>query len=428
MKNQVPHGVLVVGHGSRRAEANEDVREAANRIGKRGGFELIEPAFLEIVHPNVAEGFSRLVKRGARDITVHPYFLSPGRHTRGDIPVEVSEAASRFPGIAYRITEPLSAHRLVIEAAVERIHEAVDHESGVTKFGGSRDEVANQAGSMATQRGCPTGDPAMHVLPGTVYLVGAGPGDPGLLTLKALALLESCDTVVYDYLVNPAVLGFVHLSADRIYVGKVGGGRHTPQRQINQLLIQHARAGKRVVRLKGGDPFLFGRGGEEAEALVAAGVPFEVVPGISSALAVPAYAGIPLTHRGMSSSVTVITGARGGDGEFEPGAFAHLATADTVVVLMGVSHLHEIAEELVKSGRAVDTPAAVIRWGTYNGQESVTGTLGTIADEAARAGMRAPAVIIIGEVVRLRERLNWFEGKLGIPEEEAMESGLAVAC
>jgi uroporphyrin-III C-methyltransferase len=183
-----------------------------------------------------------------------------------------------------------------------------------------------------------------------------------------------------------------------------------------------------VVRLKGGDPFLFGRGGEEAEALVAAGVPFEVVPGISSALAVPAYAGIPLTHRGMSSSVAVITGARSGDGKFESGAFAQLASVETVVVLMGVANLREIANELVKSGRSVETPAAVIRWGTYNGQQTVTGTLGSIAIEAERAGMRAPAVIVIGEVVRLRERLSWFEQILGVVDEEELEATLAVAC
>jgi len=268
----------------------------------------------------------------------------------------------------------------------------------------------------------------MPALPGTVYLVGAGPGDPGLLTVKAVDLLESCDTVVYDYLVNPEVLAHVRPSTERIYVGKVGGGRHTPQRQINHLLIQHARVGKRVVRLKGGDPFLFGRGAEEAEALVEAGIRFEVVPGVSSALAVPAYAGIPLTHRGMSSSVAVITGARGGDGAYESEAFAHLASADTLVVLMGVTHLREIANDLMNSGHSVETPAAVIRWGTYNGQQTVTGTLRTIALEAERAGMRAPAVIIIGEVVRLRERLNWFEQSLGVVDEEELEAMLAVAC
>ena len=404
-------GVLIVGHGSRRAEANEDVRAAAWAIRERGGFVLVEPAFLEIEHPNVCEGFERLVQRGARDITVHPYFLSPGRHTRGDIPVEVAEAASRYPGINYRITQPLSAHSLVIDASVERIFESIHPE---THDNGPGTLHLSQLRYRAER--------------GTVYLVGAGPGDPGLLTVKALALLESCDAVVYDYLVNPELLSQVHASADRIYVGKVGGGRHTPQRQINNLLIQQARTGKRVVRLKGGDPFLFGRGGEEAEALANAGVPFEVVPGISSALAVPAYAGIPLTHRGMSSSVAVITGARGGDGKVESGAFTHLASADTVVVLMGVANLREIADDLVNAGRSVETPAAVIRWGTYNGQQTVSGTLGSIAVEAERAGMRAPAVIVIGEVVRLRERLNWFEQNLGVVDEEELEAVLAVAC
>jgi len=411
MKDPGQRGVLVVGHGSRRAEANEDVRKAARAVCERGGFGLVEPAFLEIEHPNIAEGFARLVQRGARDITVHPYFLSPGRHTRGDIPVEVSEAASRHPGINYRITEPLSAHPLVVDASVERIFESMDH--------GTLDKTSVTSHSSRER---------YRAERGTVYLVGAGPGDPGLLTMKAVDLLESCDTLVYDYLVNPEVLAYVQGPTERIYVGKVGGGRHTPQRQINNLLIQHARAGKRVVRLKGGDPFLFGRGGEEAEALVEAGVPFEVVPGVSSALAVPAYAGIPLTHRGMSSSVAVITGARGGDGAYESGAFTHLASADTVVVLMGVAHLREIANDLMKSGRSVETPAAVIRWGTYNGQQTVTGTLGSIAVEAERAGMRAPAVIIIGEVVRLRERLNWFEQNLGAVDEEELEAALAVAC
>jgi uroporphyrin-III C-methyltransferase len=411
MKNEIQRGVLVVGHGSRRAEANEDVREATVRIGERGAFGLVEPAFLEIEHPNIAEGFARLVQRGARDITVHPYFLSPGRHTRGDIPVEVAKAASRHPGINYHITKPLSAHSLVIQASVERILESIEIE-----------RYDNTRGALHITRVC------CEAKRGTVYLVGAGPGDPGLLTLKALALLETCDAVVYDYLVNPEVLSHVHAFAERIYVGKVGGGRHTPQRQINLLLIQQARAGKRVVRLKGGDPFLFGRGAEEAEALVEAGVPFEVVPGISSALAVPTYAGIPLTHRGMSSSVAVITGARGGDGAYESGAFAHPASADTVVVLMGVAHLREIANDLVNSGRSAETPAAVVRWGTYNGQQTVTGTLGSIAVEAERAGLRAPAVIIIGEVVRLRERLNWFEQNLGVVDEEELEATLAVAC
>jgi uroporphyrin-III C-methyltransferase len=406
MRDEVRGGVLIVGHGSHRQEANEDVREAARRIAERGGFDLVEAAFLEIEHPNISEGFARLVQRGAREITVHPYFLSPGRHTRGDIPVEVQQAASQQIGINFRITEPLSAHLLVIEASVERILETID--------GLIHGKTPSAVGYMAER--------------GTVYLVGAGPGDPGLLTVKARDLLTSCDVVIYDYLVNPEVLCCVPATGKRIYVGKVGGGRQTPQHQINDLLIGHARTGERVVRLKGGDPFLFGRGGEEAEALGAAGIRFEVVPGISSALAVPAYAGIPLTHRGLSSSVALLTGARRGDGSYSPEALANLASADTVVVLLGVAHLREIANDLMTCGRSRETPAAVIRWGTYEGQQTVTGTLQTIAGEAERAGMRAPAVIIVGEVVRLRERLKWFERNLvGINDEE-LEAAFAVAC
>jgi uroporphyrin-III C-methyltransferase len=314
----------------------------------------------------------------------------------------VSAVAAGFPDVSYQITEPLAAHPLVIAASVERILETITP---------GRIKAPDVASFTARQ--------------GTVYLVGAGPGDPGLLTVKARDLLASCDVVIYDYLVNPEILGQVSASTERIYVGKVGGGRQTPQDQINALLVEHALNGKRVVRLKGGDPFLFGRGGEEAEALRTAGVSFEVVPGISSALAVPAYAGIPLTHRGLSSSVAVVTGARRGDGTHEHGAFRSLAAADTIVVLMGLSHLREIADDLTAAGRSAETPAAVVRWGTYHGQQTVTGTLRTIASEAERAGMRAPAVIIVGEVVRLRERLKWFEESLEGVDVEELEAALA---
>src|SRR5215216_5656890 len=222
MSVRTSRGVLVVGHGSRREEANADVREAARRIGERGGFPLVEAAFLEITHPNIAEGFARLVGRGARHVVVHPYFLSPGRHTRGDIPVEVRAAAENHPGVTYQITEPLAAHRLVIDASVERIREAegwptVDEGNAVSP---SVSQVARR---------------------GVVYLVGAGPGDPGLLTLKARDLLAGCDAVVYDYLVNPEVLGLVPTRAERVYVGKVGGGRQTPQSDINRMLVGLAR-------------------------------------------------------------------------------------------------------------------------------------------------------------------------------------------
>jgi uroporphyrin-III C-methyltransferase len=213
--------------------------------------------------------------------------------------------------------------------------------------------------------------------------------------------------VVYDYLVDPDVLSHAPARAERIYVGKVGRGSQTSQEQINRLLIERASEGELVVRLKGGDPFLFGRGGEEARVLRTANIPFEVVPGVSSAVAVPAYAGIPLTHRGLSSSVTIVTGARAGDGEFTEELLPH-GGADTIVVLMGLSHLRRIAKELVVTGRSADTPVAVIRWGTYETQQTVIGSLTNIADLVEREHVRAPAVIVIGEVVRLREELEWF--------------------
>ena len=388
MKSDPQIGVLVVGHGSRRREANDDVRDAARAIAERGGFQLVEPAFLEIEHPNIRESFARLVERGAQEIVVHPYFLSPGRHTRGDIPVEVQAAAAEHPGISVSISEPLSGHSLVISASVERIRESMS-------------SVAEPPNHEAMA-------PANYEARiGTVYLVGAGPGDPGLLTVKARDLIASCDVIVYDYLVNPDIVNYARADVERVYAGKVGGGTQTPQDQINADLIKHALRGKRVVRLKGGDPFLFGRGAEEAEALATAGIPFEIVPGISSALAVPAYAGIPVTHRDYSSSVTILTGARANDGAFKRNLSS--STADTLVILMGVKHLREIARDLIAAGRSGQTPAAVIRWGSYEGQQTVCGTLDSIADVAEQAEMRAPAVIVIGEVVKLRERLQWFE-------------------
>jgi uroporphyrin-III C-methyltransferase len=404
MMDEVRSGVLVVGHGSRREEANRDVRNVARLIGERGAFQLVEAAFLEIEQPDISEGFKRLVELGAHSITVHPYFLSPGRHTRGDLPRAVGAVAKCFPGVTYRITEPLSAHPLVIEASIERILETIDR------------EISNKAKNAAHY----------EAAPGTVYLVGAGPGDPGLLTIKARELLESCDVVVYDYLVNPDVLRYIPDNAERIYVGKVGGGRQTPQDKINCLLINCAERRRRVVRLKGGDPFLFGRGAEEAEVLRAAGIPFEVVPGISSALAVPAYAGIPLTHRDLSSSVAVLTGSRVGNGEINRSLVAH-PSADTIVILMGATHVRQIADDLMATGRSGDTPTAVIRWGTYEAQQTITGTLRTIADDAEGFGMRPPAVIVVGEVVTLRERLNWFENNFRGDSLEDLNLAVAAA-
>jgi len=250
---------------------------------------------------------------------------------------------------------------------------------------------------------------------GKVYLVGAGPGDPGLFTVRGLELLKSAEVVVYDRLVNPALLEEAPAAALRIFAGKATGWHSLPQDEINRLLIAHAREGRRVVRLKGGDPFVFGRGGEEAEALAEAGVAFEVVPGVSSAIAVPAYAGIPLTHRKLSSSFAVITGHEA----CKEGAkvdWARLATGvDTLVVLMGLKNLPRIAAELTAHGRAPETPAALIRWGTTDRQEVVAGTLADIAEKA----FQAPAVIVIGAVAGLADRLGWFIAPARSPAEKS---------
>jgi len=247
---------------------------------------------------------------------------------------------------------------------------------------------------------------------GKVWLVGAGPGDPGLLTLAGAACLARAEVVVYDRLVHPRLLGLAPAGAERIYVGKQAGGHTLTQDEINALLVARTCEGKRVVRLKGGDPYVFGRGGEEAEALAAAGVPFEVVPGVTSAVAAPAYAGIPVTHRGLASSVAVVTGHEDAAKEESSIDWARLATGvDTLVLLMGLANLPDIAEQLVRHGRPPETPAAVIEWGTLPRQRTVSGTLEDIARRAAEAGVEPPAVTVVGEVTRLRETLRWFDNR-----------------
>lgn len=245
---------------------------------------------------------------------------------------------------------------------------------------------------------------------GIIYLVGAGPGNPKLLTLRGKECLERADVVLYDYLANPALLDFAPAKAERIYVGRRGRGHYQDQSEINRLLIEKARAGRIVVRLKGGDPFVFGRGGEEAEAVAGAGLPFEVVPGVTSAVAAPAYAGIPVTHRTLASTVTFVTGHEDPAKDTEALEWPRLATAHgTLVFLMGVKNLPAIVANLRREGKPADTPVAVIRWGTKPSQRTVVGTLGTIAGKAAEAQIEPPSIIVVGEVVRLREQLNWFE-------------------
>jgi uroporphyrin-III C-methyltransferase len=236
---------------------------------------------------------------------------------------------------------------------------------------------------------------------GKVYLVGAGPGDPGLLTLRGREVLERCDTVVYDALVNPAILDFAPPEAERIDAGKRCGRSGMTQPEIHSLLIARARRGEIVVRLKGGDPFLFGRGGEEALALSNAGVEWEAAPGVSSALAAPAAAGIPVTHRGLSSSLAVLTA-------HDPGRVDWRAAAafDTVVFLMAWQHLEKICEGLRDQGRAGETPAAVIQYGSWPEQRAVAADLASIAPVARAEGLGPPAVLVVGDVVSLAEKLR----------------------
>jgi len=247
---------------------------------------------------------------------------------------------------------------------------------------------------------------------GKVYLVGAGPGDPELISVKGVRCIAEADVLIYDYLAAEALLEHARTECRRIYVGKKGGDHTLPQEAINRLIVQHAGAGRVVTRLKGGDPFIFGRGGEEAEAVVAAGIDFEVVPGITSGIAAAAYAGIPLTHRQFTSSVAFITGHEDPTKAGSDIDWASLAKGiGTLVFYMGVKNLPFIVERLKAHGRPGDTPTALVRWGTTARQKTVTGTLDTIVEQVTRAGMKAPAITIVGQVVALRDSLRWFDHK-----------------
>jgi uroporphyrinogen III methyltransferase / synthase len=247
---------------------------------------------------------------------------------------------------------------------------------------------------------------------GFVYLIGAGPGDPGLITVKGLECLRRADVVVYDYLANPVLLNAARPDARKIYVGKSGGNHTMSQDEINHLLVKEGAAGNRVARLKGGDPFLFGRGGEEAEALVEAGIPFDVVPGVTSAIAAPAYAGIPVTHRDFTSTFAVITGHEDPSKDDTSIDWSKLATGiGTLVFLMGIGNLPVIADRLIRNGRSSQTPVALVRYGTRPDQFTISGTLADIVERAQESGIKPPAVIVVGEVVGLREKLRWFDNR-----------------
>ena len=256
----------------------------------------------------------------------------------------------------------------------------------------------------------------MNPIIGKVYLIGAGPGDPGLLTVKGREALERADVVVYDRLAHPSLLDYAPPSAERVFAGKARGQQELTQEGINDLLVERARAGLRVARLKGGDPFVFGRGGEEALALARCGIPFEVVPGVTSAIAAPAYAGIPVTHRGIATGFTVVSGSEDpskpeSSVRWEALARSLAAHGGTLMTLMGWASIEKILEALQRAGLPADTPVALVQWGTWNRQRTVTGTLVTAAVKGRAAGLAAPVVAVIGEVVRLREELAWFDNR-----------------
>ena len=237
-----------------------------------------------------------------------------------------------------------------------------------------------------------------------VYLVGAGPGDPDLITVKGRRILQQADSILFDHLAPEALLSLAPPHAERVYVGKKKSAHEYQQSEICAMLIERARRGLTVVRLKGGDPFLFGRGGEEAESLVEAGIPFEVVPGVTTPLGIAAYTGVPLTHREHTSAVTFVTGHAVGAIDW-----AKVGHAETLVIFMGLTTFPEVARELIARGRSADTPAMAVRWATRADQETLVGTLATLPPLIAKRGLRPPATIVVGEVVRLREKLNWFE-------------------
>jgi uroporphyrinogen III methyltransferase / synthase len=237
-----------------------------------------------------------------------------------------------------------------------------------------------------------------------VYLVGAGPGDPDLLTLKGRKILERADCVLYDNLANERLLNYAPAAAERIYVGKKRAKHEMSQEQISALLVERARRGWTVVRLKGGDPFIFGRGGEEMEALVQAGIPFEIVPGVTSALGLAAYTGVPLTHREHTSAVTFVTGHR-----VEAIDWGRVGATETIVLFMGLVNFAAIARALIANGRSPGTPAMAVRWATRPDQQTLVGTLATLPGLIVEKGMKPPATIVVGEVVELRDRFNWFE-------------------
>jgi uroporphyrin-III C-methyltransferase len=354
---------LVVAHGTKRSGGNQPIDDLAAALEARTAYWFVAPS--------LADEIAELHEFGIREVAILPYVLVEGALTAG-IDQQIAELAQQFPSVRCNRLPSLDQSGVLLKQILAR---------------------------------CP-GHPSTKAT-GTVYLVGAGPGDPGLLTLKAKALLEQADVVMHDALVSVDVLAMVRPDAKLIHAGKRMGQHSLLQAETNQLLIDWAHQVPIVVRLKGGDPFMFGRGGEEMADLVAAGIAVEVVPGVTSGIAAPAYAGIPLTHRDYSSSVVFVTGHEAA-GKYRPAIdWRKIALgAETIVIYMGIHNLETIVTEFVAAGLAIDTPIALVRWGTRPEQEELVATLETVVAVVADRQFQAPAIAIIGAVVNFPDHLR----------------------
>jgi uroporphyrin-III C-methyltransferase/precorrin-2 dehydrogenase/sirohydrochlorin ferrochelatase len=417
--------VLVVGGGPVAA------RRVAGLLEAGADVHVVAPQLCEDLADLAATGAIRWLPRegSAEDVPAGPADRAGSRwwlvHTAtGDLPTDtgVATAADRLGIWCVRAdrAERSAAHTPAVAAGPDGVTVAVSGGADPGRARAVRDAIADLLASgrlplRRTRRAAPATTPDRdvdrHAAPagaGRVVLVGGGPGDPGLLTVAGRQWLARADVVVADRLGPSAVLAELDPQVEVIDVGKAAGSHPVPQHEINRLLVEHARRGRTVVRLKGGDPFVLGRGGEEALHCLAHGVPVEVVPGVTSAVSVPAAAGIPVTHRGVTTSLVVASAHAGAGDAIEA---ARRAPDDaTLVLLMGLSSLARTARELVASGRDPGTPVAVVSQGWTPGQRTVTGTLATIADEVAAAGLASPAVTVVGEVVRLREALGDLAG------------------
>jgi len=333
----------------------------------------------------------------------------------GAVPVFARTLKARFetmiPKAYGRLAEFSATYRDRVKSEIKtytgrrRFWEAiVDGDIAEHVFMGKMDEARDLADQLLKDFAADS----KHTPKGEVYLVGAGPGDPDLLTFRALRLMQKCDVVLYDRLLGEDILSLVRREAERVYVGKMNKDHALPQEEISELLVKLARQGKRVLRLKGGDPFVFGRGGEEIEKLAAAHIPFQVVPGITAASGVSSYAGIPLTHRDYAQSVAFVTGHTKED-RFNLDLDSLVRPGQTVVVYMGLSSLPQLADAFIEKGASPDLPAAAVSRGTRPGQKVVTGTLSSLPGKVAKAGLESPTLIIIGNVVKLHDQLAWFE-------------------